>query len=506
MIMQKNYLSVDPMDKNNTKKQNNVKDIRTRILKSFLLFMMDVLFAAGILGAYYYFTYRAPKDPVEGKKIAIDFGDDTASQTTAFVPVTYPPMTDPIDPESKQASSEKQTEVVIVTPTETKPEETAKIDPAETESGDASENGTEPDTEPVPDTKEPSIQIVATPEKINASVKGTHYVGDNLTGADFVVEVTMSDGSVLANPEGFTAAPLALSQENTQITVSYGGLSTVIVAEAKKKPSDTPIPGKAGSWREKFASYFTSEPVLVPGKSYSDSNINIQISDISLGSGEETIRYLVADIHVADIRYFGTGLVNGDTTFRATSPVSYYYKINPAYYLITNGDYCGYHSQGIIIRNGVIYRQEPTSEDQCVLYADGRMVTYGPGEFTVDMAVNGGAWQAWCFGPSLLDSEGRAKDNFNTNYYITKLHPRTAIGYYEPGHYCMVVVNGRETGYSRGVTTKELANIFQDLGCKVAYNLDGGGSSTMSFVGQQLNHSADRYVSDFVVVSALPLG
>ena len=127
MIMQKNYLSVDPMDKNNTKKQNNVKDIRTRILKSFLLFMMDVLFAAGILGAYYYFTYRAPKDPVEGKKIAIDFGDDTASQTTAFVPVTYPPMTDPIDPESKQASSEKQTEVVIVTPTETKPEETKPI-------------------------------------------------------------------------------------------------------------------------------------------------------------------------------------------------------------------------------------------------------------------------------------------------------------------------------------------------------------------------------------------
>ena len=55
----KNYLSVDPMDKNNTKKQNNVKDIRTRILKSFFLFMMDVLFAAGILGAYYYFTYRA---------------------------------------------------------------------------------------------------------------------------------------------------------------------------------------------------------------------------------------------------------------------------------------------------------------------------------------------------------------------------------------------------------------------------------------------------------------
>ena len=43
--------------------------------------------------------------------------------------------------------------------------------------------------------------------------------------------------------------------------------------------------------------------------------------------------------------------------------------------------------------------------------------------------------------------------------------PRGAIGYYEPGHYCFVVVDGRQTGYSRGVTLEELAQVFDDLGC-----------------------------------------
>ena len=60
-------------------------------------------------------------------------------------------------------------------------------------------------------------------------------------------------------------------------------------------------------------------------------------------------------------------------------------------------------------------------------------------------------------------------------------NPRSAIGYYEPGHYCFVVVDGRQSGYAKGMSIPELAALFEELGCTKAYNLDGGGSAVMVF-------------------------
>lgn len=259
-----------------------------------------------------------------------------------------------------------------------------------------------------------------------------------------------------------------------------------------------------GSWREKFSDKFSATPVMTD-TSYRDNNVSVDVTRVAVGSGADSIVYFIADIYVSDIRYFGSGMVNGDTTFQATSSPSYYSQAFPNYVLFTNGDFCGYHQQGIIIRNGMIYRQNPSDADQCVLYADGTMKTYGPNQFTVDMAVANGAWQAWCFGPALLDDNGVAKTSFAVQSYFINLQPRTAIGYFEPGHYCLVVVDGRAEGYSRGMTMYELAAVFQNLGCRAAYNLDGGGSSYMYLTGRPMNNSTNRYVSDFVVLSNTPL-
>ena len=64
---------------------------------------------------------------------------------------------------------------------------------------------------------------------------------------------------------------------------------------------------------------------------------------------------------------------------------------------------------------------------------------------------------------------------------VSDVNPRTGIGYYEPGHYCFVVVDGRQGGYSAGMRIERFAQLFADLGCKAAYNLDGGQSSVMTF-------------------------
>jgi hypothetical protein len=60
------------------------------------------------------------------------------------------------------------------------------------------------------------------------------------------------------------------------------------------------------------------------------------------------------------------------------------------------------------------------------------------------------------------------------------LHPRTALGFDDTATWLLfVVVDGRQPGFSEGVSLDELARILQLQGCSQALNLDGGGSSIM---------------------------
>ena len=81
-------------------------------------------------------------------------------------------------------------------------------------------------------------------------------------------------------------------------------------------------------------------------------------------------------------------------------------------------------------------------------------------------------------------------------------HPRSAVGYYEPGHYCFITVDGRQN-HSYGVEVKELAEIFAKLGCKVAYNLDGGRSAAMVFDGETISKPSNggRDIADILLIT-----
>ncbi len=71
--------------------------------------------------------------------------------------------------------------------------------------------------------------------------------------------------------------------------------------------------------------------------------------------------------------------------------------------------------------------------------------------------------------------------------------PRTALGITADGRMLLVVVDGRQSGYSVGMTLGELAELMNSLGARSAINLDGGGSSTMWLNGQRVNRPSDRY-------------
>jgi exopolysaccharide biosynthesis protein len=140
--------------------------------------------------------------------------------------------------------------------------------------------------------------------------------------------------------------------------------------------------------------------------------------------------------------------------------------------------------------------------DVCVMFNDGTIQTFSPKDFDIEKIKTQGAWQAWTFGPMLLkDGQPMKKEEFNSG--VNTKNPRSAIGYFEPGHYCFLIVDGRQAGYSGGMSTEEMSQLFFDLGCKAAFNLDGGQSAEMAYMGELANKPFDggRSINDILYIA-----
>ena len=75
---------------------------------------------------------------------------------------------------------------------------------------------------------------------------------------------------------------------------------------------------------------------------------------------------------------------------------------------------------------------------------------------------------------------------------IDDKHPRTAMGYTKDGKLIILVIEGRNPGKAEGATLVQTAKLLQELGCKEALNLDGGGSSCMLVNGKTTIFPSDR--------------
>ena len=138
-----------------------------------------------------------------------------------------------------------------------------------------------------------------------------------------------------------------------------------------------------------------------------------------------------------------------------------------------------------------------------IIYADGTMEVVSDRDYTAEELVEKGVWQAFTFGPGLLEDGGITVGLHDEVGRAKASNPRTAIGIIDANHFVFVVSDGR-TDESAGLTLYELAAFMQKLGVTTAYNLDGGGSSTMYFNGQVVNNPTsggrikERGVSDIV--------
>lgn len=177
--------------------------------------------------------------------------------------------------------------------------------------------------------------------------------------------------------------------------------------------------------------------------------------------------------------------------------------------LAINGDYYGARESGYVIRNGVVYRDYGSeSTDVLCIYADGSFALTNSAEATAQQLADSGVWQAFSFGPGLVENGAITVDQNTEVGKAMASNPRTAIGQIDTLHYVFVVSDGR-THQSEGLSLYELATFLQELGVRTAYNLDGGGSSTMVLLGEVVNHpttsgnrTKERSVSDIVYVTA----
>ncbi|OAE02997.1 phosphodiester glycosidase family protein [Arthrobacter sp. OY3WO11] len=227
--------------------------------------------------------------------------------------------------------------------------------------------------------------------------------------------------------------------------------------------------------------------------SYVSDSSNISISTVTTGSGDNTVTYYVADVVLDDATTLQSAFANDSYGENITETTSAIAEANNAVFAI-NGDYYGFRDTGIVIRNGVVFRDEGARQG-LAFYRDGTVKVYDETTTTAGQLVAEGVWNTLSFGPSLLDNgavaEGIEDVEVDTNFgnhSIQGEQPRTAVGIIDDNHLVFVVVDGRSPGYSTGVTMTGLADIMQGLGATTAYNIDGGGSSTMYFNGGLVNN------------------
>ena len=233
---------------------------------------------------------------------------------------------------------------------------------------------------------------------------------------------------------------------------------------------------------------------------YEDGNIKITYTQYT--TNDTTIH--VADVQLSSAEYLKTAFADNTYGKNVTQTTSDIAAANNAV-LAINGDYYGVQEKGYVIRNGVLYREAAADNDVLCIYGDGSMKVVDPSSVTAQELLDQGVWQAFSFGPGLLE-DGDIPISPDTEVGRAKAsNPRTAIGIIDDLHYVFVVSDGR-SDESEGLSLYELAVFMQELGVKTAYNLDGGGSSTMYFNGNVVNNPTsgfrddERKVSDIIYI------
>ncbi|WP_375554968.1 phosphodiester glycosidase family protein [Streptococcus nidrosiense] len=279
---------------------------------------------------------------------------------------------------------------------------------------------------------------------------------------------------------------------------SYSMLKTFVLAETISTVATTSTSSNAAAASQ------AAKTATVTDSSYKDDNISVNLSETTVNNTQ----VYVADITLSSSDYLKTAFAQNAYGTNVTAKTSVTAADNNAI-LAVNGDYYGANSTGYVIRNGVVYRdtvREDSSNGDLAIYKDGSFKVIYEDQISAEQLVNDGVVNLLAFGPALVEN---GEISVGTNQEVGQAmasNPRTAIGIIDENHYIIVVSDGR-TSESEGLSLYQLAEVMKSYGAKTAYNLDGGGSSTLYFNGQVINKPttggnkiSERAVSDIVYI------
>ena len=260
---------------------------------------------------------------------------------------------------------------------------------------------------------------------------------------------------------------------------------------AQTEPSDTPAPSE-----EAFCANFPDYDTGVDADySYQSDNLRIAITvhreplKDNRGRNLDEV-YYVADIWVRNLYAFRTAFANGafdkgseegDTLARRENAI-----------LAVNGSY----NQGLVLQYGTVLKKPRANKGWNsgavgILYRDGSLKTFYLQKEKLDLnqEIENGAWVGWQFGPIVI--RDYAEGPGATSYHNMGFKARNILGYYEPGHYVIVTCDCRGDE-ARGMNEYMIVDLMQSLGVKEAFNLDGGTSAVLVFMGEIINHPTLR--------------
>lgn len=279
---------------------------------------------------------------------------------------------------------------------------------------------------------------------------------------------------------------------------TYSMLKTFVLAETISIVATTSTSTNTATANQ------AAKTATVTDSSYKDDNISINLSESTVNSTQ----VYVADITLSSSDYLKTAFAQNAFGTNVTAKTSETAKNNNAI-LAVNGDYYGANSTGYVIRNGVVYRdtvREDSSNGDLAIYKDGSFKIIYEDQISADQLVKDGVVNLLAFGPALVENGEIAVGTNEEVGQAMASNPRTAIGIIDENHYIILVSDGR-TSESKGLSLYQMAEVMKSYGVKTAYNLDGGGSSTLYFNSQVINKPttggnkiSERAVSDIVYI------
>lgn len=354
-------------------------------------------------------------------------------------------------------------------------------------------------------------RLQVTVKEVSKSVaeEGTAGISDSVTASS--ASGTSEEGKHVEDISGSMTA-------GTADTSTDGSVS-----EKKKheRPSGPPGMSRQGSHTSKTTSATADVTTTIDTVS----------SDTVLGTYADSVKAITlseyrandTSIYVADVRLVGDATTEDSEAYTSADLIKTAFaedtygknvkaetseiaEENDAI-LAINGDFYGAQNSGYVIRNGILYRSTSRGNEDLAILTDGTFKIFSEDEVSAEEILSEGAADVLSFGPGLvIDGEIAVTKDEEVGKAMAS-NPRTAIGVLEDGHYVFVVTDGR-TSESTGLTLYQLAEFMESLGCTTAYNLDGGGSSTMYFNGQIVNKPttggnkiSERSVSDIIYIA-----